>query len=233
MTTLCLNKDYIVFIEVTKKVLIIGGEGHGSVIAACINDNRCRFHNYDLEVAGFINDYEKHIDHYPVVGGTSAIKKLAEQGYYFAWGIHLIGRNHLTYKTYERINIPLDRLVTVVHHSAFISDGVTLDPGVLVMAHSYIGPRTHIGAGSMIKANVCMGHDIECGPLCHFAMGSIVGSYTHLGICSSIATGSVTLEKLSIGNYSMLGSHSLLTHDIPEGMIYVGSPAKFFKDLKE
>lgn len=221
------------FYKMTKKVLIIGGEGHGSVIASCINDNRDRLHDYEFEVAGFVNDYEYQIDKYPVVGKTSDIDMLSEQGYYFAWGIHLIGRNHLTQKTFERMAIPFDRLVTIVHHSAFISEGVTLDPGVFVMAHSYIGPRTHIGTGSMVKANVCMGHDIECGPLCHFAMGSIIGSYTHLGICSNIATGSVTLEKLNIGSYSMLGSHSLLTHDIPEGMIYAGSPAKYFRDIKE
>ena len=171
----------------SKKVLIIGGNGHGSVIASCINDNRSKFHDYELEVVGFVNDYETHIDDYPVLGGTNDINDLVAQDYYFAWGIHLIGRNMLTCKTFERMNIPSDRLVTIVHHSAFIGDGVILEPGVLVMAHSYIGPRTHIGMGSMIKANVSMGHDIICGPLCHFAMGAIVGSYTHIGICSDVA----------------------------------------------
>ncbi len=216
----------------SKKVLIIGGNGHGSVIASCINDNRSKFHDYELEVVGFVNDYETHIDDYPVLGGTNDINDLVAQDYYFAWGIHLIGRNMLTCKTFERMNIPSDRLVTIVHHSAFIGDGVILEPGVLVMAHSYIGPRTHIGMGSMIKANVSMGHDIICGPLCHFAMGAIVGSYTHIGICSDVAIGSVTLEKVSIGDYSMLGAHSLLTHNVPDGQIYIGSPAKYFKDIK-
>lgn len=217
----------------SKKVLIIGGDGHGSVIASCINDNRNKIPDYEFEVAGFINDYETHIDNYPVLGNTNEIKNLVTKDYYFAWGIHLIGRNVLTYNTFKRMNIPPDRLVTIVHHSAFIGEGVILDPGVLVMAHTYIGPRTQIGLGSMVKANVCIGHDVTCGPLCHFAMGAIVGSFTQIGTCSDVALGSVTLEKVKIDNFSMLGAHSLLTHNIPEGQIYIGSPAKYFRDIKQ
>ena len=43
----------------SKKVLIIGGEGNGGVIASCIEDNRNRFGDHTYEVAGFINDFEK------------------------------------------------------------------------------------------------------------------------------------------------------------------------------
>lgn len=215
----------------SKKVLIVGGEGHGSVIASCINDNRKRFNDNEWEVAGYVNDFESIIDEYPVIGKTEDIPNLVKDGYYFAWGIHLIGKNPLTHKTFEKMNIPIHRLATIIHHSAFIGDYVDLEPGVFVMANAYIAPRAHIGLGTMIKANACIGHDVVCGPLCHFAMGSITGSFTKIGTCSDIAIGSVTLEKLNIGSYSMLGAHSLLTHDIPDGKIYVGNPATYFKDI--
>lgn len=44
-----------------KKVIIIGGEGNGGVIAACIEDNRKRFGDLEWEVAGFVNDYETQV----------------------------------------------------------------------------------------------------------------------------------------------------------------------------
>ena len=44
-----------------KKVIIIGGEGNGGVIAACIEDNRRRFGDPEWEVAGFVNDYETQV----------------------------------------------------------------------------------------------------------------------------------------------------------------------------
>ncbi len=214
-----------------KQILIIGGEGHGSVIASCINDNLRNNPDYEYEIAGYINDFESCIDGYPVLGKTSDINKLVEAGYYFAWGIHLIGKNKETKKAFDRMKIPKENLVTIVHHSAFLGEHVNLGQGCLVMAHTYIAPRTRIGNCSMIKANVCIGHDVVTGPLCHFAMGCIVGSYTEIGTCSDISLGSVVLEHKKIGDYSMLGAHSLATHDIPDSVIYVGNPASYFRNM--
>ncbi len=217
----------------SKKVLIVGGEGHGSVIAACIHDNRVRYQDYEWEVAGFVNDFETSIGHYPVLGGTNDIARLVEEGYYFSWGIHLIGRNSQTKEAFDRMQIPAERLATIVHRSAFVSEGVVLEPGCLVMANSYIGPRSHIGMGTMIKANVNMGHDVVCKPLCHMAVGAIVSSYVHMGVCANVAIGAVVLEKRKLGDYAMLGAHSLATSDIPDRTIYVGSPARFLRAVPE
>ena len=80
-----------------KKVIIIGGEGNGGVIAACIEDNRRRFGDPEWEVAGFVNDYETQVCGYPVLGRTDDVGKLLENPeYHFMWGIHMIGRNILT-----------------------------------------------------------------------------------------------------------------------------------------
>ena len=77
-----------------KKVIIIGGEGNGGVIAACIEDNRKRFGDLEWQVAGFVNDFEKQVCGYPVLGGTNNVQELLkEPDYYFMWGIHMIGRN--------------------------------------------------------------------------------------------------------------------------------------------
>ena len=40
-----------------KQVLIIGGNGHGSVIAACIKDNQKNGYDEDIEICGFVNDF--------------------------------------------------------------------------------------------------------------------------------------------------------------------------------
>ena len=41
----------------SKKVVVIGGEGNGGVIASCIEDNRNRYNDDEWEVVGFINDF--------------------------------------------------------------------------------------------------------------------------------------------------------------------------------
>lgn len=216
-----------------KKVLIIGGAGHGSLIAACIRDNASKNPDYEYEVAGFLNDYEDNIDNYQVLGKTTEIEKFASLGYYFSWGIHLIGRNCKTKDFFDQLAIPEDRLVTIVHHTAFIAENVILEPGVLVMPHVYIAPRTKIGKGTMIKANCNIGHDVITGELCHFAMGATICSCLTIGDCVDVALNATLLANVNMGNFSMLGAASLATHDVPDYEIHVGIPAKFLKRMKE
>lgn len=214
-----------------KPVLVIGGSGHGSVIASCIKDNIAYNPSYEWDFAGYVNDFESSIDGYPVMGGTSDIARLASEGYYFSWGIHLIAKNKATIEAYNRISVPKDRLVTIIHHSSFIAEGVTLEPGCFVMYNSYIGPRTYIGEGTMIKANTCVGHDVKIGRLCHVAMGAIVGSYTEMGECADVAIGATILDKCKIGNCAIAGAGCMLTTDIPDNQIFVGVPAKYLRNL--
>lgn len=218
----------------SKKVIIIGGEGNGGVIASCIEDNRKRFNDLEWKVVGFVNDYEKEVCGYPVLGGTDDVKKLLKnEEYYFMWGIHMIGRNVLTEKVFNKVNIPIDRFATIIHKTAFIADSAILEPGVFVMANSYIGPQARIGLCTLIMSNSMIGHNTVVGSLCHFSVGSITSSYITIGKCSDVTLGARVLEKRKIGDFAVAGAGSLVTKDIPDYEIHIGSPAKFLKRVKE
>lgn len=218
-----------------KKVLIIGGEGNGGVVASCIEDNRNRFNDNEWEVAGFINDYEigKKINGYDVVGGTDDIEKFLKEDYYFMYAIHMIGRNVKSEEVFLKMNIPKERFATVVHKTAFVADNAILEPGVFIMSNCYIGPAAKIGMCCLIMANSMIGHNTTVGPLCHFSVGSITSSYVEIGRVSDVTLGARVLEKRKIGNYAVAGASSLVTRDIPDYEIHIGSPAKFYKRVKE
>ncbi|MCI7070639.1 PglD-related sugar-binding protein [Bacteroides pyogenes] len=214
-----------------KPLVIIGGTGHGCVIEACINDNRSRYSDFEWDIKGFCNDYDDEVDGYPVLGKIADIPKLLDDGYYFAWGIHLIGRNLKTASLFESLVIPDDRWATIIHKSAFIDRSVELGPGVFVMYNAYIAPRTKIGKCTMIKANTNIGHDVKIGAISHIAIGATIVSCVEIGYCSDVAVSSTVLAHSRIGDYAMLGADSLLTHEIPNNEIFVGSPARFLKKM--
>jgi acetyltransferase EpsM len=217
-----------------KKVVIIGGEGNGGVIASCIEDNRNKYGDLEWEVAGFVNDFEKTVCGYPVLGGTDDVQELLKNTeYHFMWGIHMIGRNILTEQLFRKVNIPKERFATIIHKTAFIANNAILDPGVFAMSNCYVGPLTHIGQCSLMMANSLIGHNNEVGPLCHFSVGSISSAYVTIGLCSDVTLGARVLEKRKIGNFAVAGSCSLITHDIPDYEIHVGIPAKFIKRVRE
>ena len=217
----------------SKKVLIIGGEGNGGVVASCIEDNRKRFKDLEWEVAGFLNDFEKGktINGYPVLGGTDDIEIFLKKDYYFVFAIHMIGRNIKSEEVFFKMNIPVDRFATIIHKTAFVAENAILEPGVFVMSNCYIGPAAKIGYCCLIMSNALIGHNTTVGPLCHFSVGSITSSYVTIGKVSDVTLGAKVLEKRKIGNYSIAGANSLITHDIPDFEIHVGSPAKFFKKV--
>ena len=218
----------------SKKVIIIGGEGNGGVIAACIEDNRRRFGDLEWEVAGFVNDYETQVCGYPVLGGPDDVGKLLENPeYHFMWGIHMIGRNILTEKTFRRVNIPRERFATIVHKTAFVADSAILEPGAFVMSNCYVGAQARIGQCSLMMANSLVGHNTTVGPLCHFSVGSITSSYITIGLCSDVTLGAKVIEKVKIGNFAVAGAGSLVTRDIPDYEIHVGTPARFMKRVRE
>ena len=219
--------------EINKPLIIIGGSGHGCVIEACVNDNRRRFNDFEWEIKGFCNDYDTEVDGYPVLGKLSDIPKLLSEGYYFAWGIHLVGKPHVTARLFESIHIPDEKWATIIHKTAFVDSSVQLEPGVFIMYNAYIAPRTKIGKCTMIKSNTNVGHDVIIGAVSHVAMGSIIVSCSELGYCSMIAVGATALAHTRIGNYAILGAGSLLTKNIPDDEIFVGSPAKFLKNISE
>ena len=69
--------------------------------------------------------------------------------------------------------------------------------------------------------------------MCHFSVGSITSSYITIGKVSDVTLGARVLEKRKIGNYAVVGAHSLVTKDVPDYEIHVGSPAKFLKKVRE
>ena len=218
----------------SKKVVIIGGEGNGGVIASCIEDNRARYKDIEWDVVGFINDFEEEVSGYPVIGKIADISRLLnETDYYFCWAIHLVGRNPKTAEMFKAAAIPDDRLATIVHKSAFVATNAVLDPGCFVMANSYVGPSAHLGKCTLIMANCSIGHNVTTGPLCHCSVGTIMTGYSLLGLCADMAIGAACLAYVKVGDYAMVGEKALATKDVPEKEIHVGIPAKFLKKIRE
>ena len=45
--------------------------------------------------------------------------------------------------------------------------------------------------------------------------------------------GAKVIEKVKIGNFAVAGAGSLVTRDIPDYEIHVGTPARFMKRVRE
>lgn len=214
-----------------KKVLIIGGEGNGSIVASAIKHANLMGHN-EWVCAGFLNDnidVGEKIDGFEVHGKLEDASKFLQEGYYFINVILRIdGQNERIQKILD-LGIPDDRMATFVHPMAYISPGVKLLSGVVVMPHVSIRTSTIIGKGCIILDGATIGHDNEIGDFCHIATQACVGSFLKVGYGVHIGLNATIREHLSIGDYATVGMGAVLTKNVGEGEVWAGNPAKFLR----
>ena len=80
-------------------------------------------------------------------------------------------------------------------------------------------------------ANCCIGHDTYIDDICHCSVGAIMTGYSKLSFCSDLAVGSTLIAYKVVGKYSMVAANAVATHDVPEGEIWAGTPAKLLKPM--
>lgn len=113
------------------------------------------------------------------------------------------------------------------HHSAVISQGLTLGGGAFIGAVSYIGPDVSISTGVIVNSGAVVEHDASIGAFCHIGPNATLLGGVQLGRNVLVGAGAVILRGLKISDGAIIGAGSTVTKDLDEpGEVFVGSPAK-------
>lgn len=215
----------------SKKVLIIGGQGNGSIIAhAILHSNNLGFNEWICE--GFLNDHTgigNLIDGFLVKGELNDASKYVKKGYYFINTILRIDGQKERIKLFNSLEIPDERMATFIHPMAYVAPGVSISNGVVIMPQVSISSGTSIGKNTLILDGTTVGHDDDIGDFCHLSYQACVGSYLKIGNGVHIGLNATVREHITIGNYSTLGMGAVLTKNIDEGEIWIGNPARFLR----
>jgi len=215
----------------SKKIIILGGIGNGSVIANAIVDANKRG-DWEWEFAGYLNDRidcGKSIESFPVLGKLADWSKFAGKGNFFINTIYRIDGQQERIDLFENLNIPDDRMATFIHPQAYVAPNARLEPGTVVMPHACVSAATTIGKGCLVMVGATLLHNTKIGKYCHFAAQSCIGANMNIADGVHIGLNATTRENLSIGKNSTLGMGSVLTKDMGENEIWVGNPARFLR----
>jgi sugar O-acyltransferase (sialic acid O-acetyltransferase NeuD family) len=213
-----------------KKVLIIGGEGSGSVIGDSIIDANRRG-DREFEFVGFINDRDNvnEIMGKPVLGGLKDVGRFIDAGYYFVYTLYKFDCQIERIALFDSLNIPDNRLVTFVHPTAYVAHNVELSPGCIIMPNVSITSKTKLGKSCCVRPGATIGHNNDIGDHTSIIAGASIGSCIKIGKGGFIGLKSCVREYTRIGQYSMVGMGAVVVKDIGEGELWVGNPAKFLR----
>ena len=217
--------------------------------------------NDAYEIAKYIKDAEKQTPVKVYISGDIKIDKndkykvFGHEGSYILIGDYKTIMNDInSFKSYvDDIHVEYDRrnsaipLYNFLHAEARIEPGalirdmVTIEKNAVIMMGAVINIGAVIGEGSMVDMNAVIG-----------ARG-IIGKNVHLGACSVIAgvleppsanpviieddvligANSVILEGVRVGKGSVVAAGSVVTKDVPPGVVVAGSPARIIKNKDE
>jgi UDP-3-O-[3-hydroxymyristoyl] glucosamine N-acyltransferase len=86
-----------------------------------------------------------------------------------------------------------------------------------------------IGEGTKVDALVHIAHNVIVGRNCELTAGTIIGGSTTLGDTCWTGLNSTLKDNIRLGNNVIVASGASVIHDVPDGDIVAGVPAKSIK----
>ncbi len=189
-------------------VIIIGGSGHGKVIADIIEkcgDNVFAVLDDDTSKAG-------------VTGKVSDCVKYTDKKFIIA-----IGNNAIRRRIAEEYDLDY---YTAIHPSAVIGKDVKIGEGTAIMAGTVINPSTEIGKHCIINSGSVVEHDNRLGDFVHLSPNATLCGTVTVGENTHVGAGVTVKNNTNITADCIIGVGAAVVKDITEAGTYLGVPAK-------
>ena len=141
-------------------------------------------------------------------------------------GLITIGDNWSRHYVYESIIKlkPTFEFINAIHPSVVIGKDVQLGFGVVMMAGVIVNPLSKIGNFTFFATGCQVEHDCIIEDYASVSAGSVMGGYVTVGKFSAITLGVTILDRVKIGENSVIGSGSLVLKDVADNVLAYGNP---------
>lgn len=116
--------------------------------------------------------------------------------------------------------------LTAIHPSAYLAKNAKISEGCQIMANSTICARAKIGKCTIVNTAASIDHECEIGRAVHIGPGAHLSGCVAVGDFSFLGTGCTILPRVKIGKNSIIGAGAVVTKDVPDNVVAVGTPAK-------
>lgn len=117
----------------------------------------------------------------------------------------------------------------LVHAGALLSPSARLGPGCQILGHALVGAEAVLGEACIVNHKASVDHECRIGAGVHLAPGVLLCGCVALGDRVFVGAGATLLPRIRVGSDSVIGAGSLVTGDIPPGVVAYGRPAKLVK----
>lgn len=200
-----------------QQMLIVGYSGHAyTVLSAVLSQGNKVKYYLDLE--------EKKLNPYDLTYGGAEngdkAKELLKTSSYFV----CIGNNSLRAEVDGTLS---GRLAdAVVHISAVVAPSAWLASGVFIGPGAIVNPLARVSRGAIVNSRATVEHECRVGEYAHIAPGATLLGNVVVGPRTLIGGNAVVLPGINIGADCTVGAGSVVLHDLPDGSVVAGNPAR-------
>jgi len=152
-------------------------------------------------------------DGIPVLGPLELAREHPSVDLVFGIGSH--GTRLRRHRIIDRLGLPDERYISLVH------------PG------AQIYPSAHVGPGSIVHSGVVIANDVRLDGFNVVTFGAIVGPYSHLGRFAMVTSAAVVLSHVELGQASFVGVNSCIQDGIRIGPgALVGMASAVYRDVE-
>lgn len=210
-----------------KKILIIGAGGHAKVLidALLVSGHKIEgILDQDKKLHG------KSVLGIKVLGGDELLeKKYPKDQTILVNGVGSISDTEVRQKIFSNFKKKGFEFMTVIHPSSVIAKSAKLGEGVQVLALSFIGADSTIGANVIVNTKVSIDHDCDIAAHVHLAPGVTLSGLVEIGEAAHIGTGASVIQAVTIGKHSLVAAGAVVVSDVANKKQVAGVPAKKFK----
>lgn len=167
---------------------------------------------------------------YKVIGRQENLPKLIKE-YEIYGGVISIGDNWGRNNVFLQISslAPDFKFVNAIHPSVIIGNNVTLGIGIVAMAGCIFNPKSTIGNFTFFATGAQIEHDCVISDFASISAGSVTGGYVKIGKHSALTLNVTVLDRLEIGENTVVGAGSLVIKSLPDNVLAYGNPAKIIR----
>jgi sugar O-acyltransferase (sialic acid O-acetyltransferase NeuD family) len=206
-----------------KKLLVIGAGGHARVVLDLLS-------TLAIQPVGALDDDSSRIGQeifgVAVLGTDSDIAKFPATEFELVNAIGSENLPNIRQKIFEKFKLLGYSFQTLIHPSAVISKRVEIGEGCQIMAGATIQVGAKIGRNVLVNTKASIDHDCEIGDHCHIAPGATLSGTVKVGATTHIGTGVAVIQRIRIGSQVVVGAGSAVVRDLPDGGLFVGTPAQ-------
>ena len=168
---------------------------------------------------------------YKIIGRQENLLELIKS-YNIEGGLITIGDNYSRYYVHNIIkNIKPDfKFINAIHPSVVIGNNITFGEGILAMAGCIFNPGSFIGNFTFFATGAHVEHDCYISEYASISAGSLTGGHVKLGKFSALTLGVTVVDRIEIGENTVVGAGSVVLKSLPDNVLAYGNPAKIIRN---